>query len=477
MMRPAAVVLLVFGAGSCVGLQLAKQNEVAHNDIERARSAGAYACAPRELALAEAHADFADNELAQGDFLRAQEHLKLAVENANQALANSKGCTPRSAPAASDRDGDGILDAADKCPTEPEDIDLFQDEDGCPEPDNDGDQVLDGDDKCKNTPGPKENNGCPYGDGDGDGINDKNDACPQAPEDKDGDRDGDGRPDLDADGDGVEDCVAGCPVGPVSPGTDGPGIGAAILAVCDACTTGPLEQSKEDVDGFEDMDGCPEADNDKDGLLDGVDACPDLAGKPEMKGCPDTDGDRIHDGDDKCVNEPGVDQLANNPARHGCPLADQDGDGILDSDDKCPTEPGMLQPDNPERNGCPKKFKLIEIQADAIVIKQQVQFDTGKATIRPVSAKLLAEVGEAIRSSKLTRVTIEGHTDDVGDDGRNLTLSEARALSVKAWLITKERVDPFLLESVGFGETRPIASNKSANGRQQNRRVEFKVQR
>jgi OmpA-OmpF porin, OOP family len=462
---------------SCIGLQLSKQNEVAHNDIERARAAGAYACAPRELALAEAHSDFADNELAQGDFLRAEEHLKLAVENANKALANSKGCTPRAATAVADRDGDGIPDGTDKCPMEPEDLDLYQDDDGCPEPDNDGDKVLDSADKCRNTPGPEQNAGCPYGDRDGDAINDKNDACPDAVEDKDGDRDGDGRPDLDVDGDGVEDCVAGCPEGPTTPGTDGPSIGAAVMATCDACTTGSTEQSKEDTDGFEDFDGCPEADNDKDGLLDGADVCPNVAGTPEMKGCPDSDGDKFHDSIDKCINEPGVDQLANHPARHGCPLQDQDGDGILDTDDQCPTEPGMLQPDNPSRNGCPKKFKLIEIQADAIIIKQQVQFDTGKATIRAVSAKLLAEVGEAVRTSKLTRVTIEGHTDDVGEDGRNLTLSEARALSVKAWLITKERVDPFLLESVGFGETKPIASNKSANGRQQNRRVEFKVQR
>lgn len=106
-----------------------------------------------------------------------------------------------------------------------------------------------------------------------------------------------------------------------------------------------------------------------------------------------------------------------------------------------------------------------------------MQFDTGKATIRKESSKLLAEVGDAIRSSELSKVIIEGHTDDVGDDDYNMQLSQDRANSVRQWLIDKERVKPELLEAIGFGETKSIMSNRTKAGRQANRRVEFKVER
>ena len=141
-------------------------------------------------------------------------------------------------------------------------------------------------------------------------------------------------------------------------------------------------------------------------------------------------------------------------------------------------EAGIRHDDDPKQNGCPKKFTLIVIKKDKIEIKQQVQFDTGKASIKPVSAKLLSEVGEAVRSIEgLTKVTIEGHTDDVGDDDFNMKLSQERAESVRDWLVQKEQVDRAVLEASGFGETKSIASNRTKAGRQQNRRVEFKVQR
>jgi outer membrane protein OmpA-like peptidoglycan-associated protein len=361
--------------------------------------------------------------------LRAREHIDIAVAQAQLAYKNSQGCAV----------GDATVVITDK------------------DPDKDG--LIFPDDKCVTIAGPKENSGCPYGDTDGDGINDKNDACPASPEDKDGDRDADGRPDVDADSDGVEDCVGGCPA------PDGE-------LACDTCAN-----AAEDKDGFEDNDGCPESDNDKDTVPDLSDACPNIAGAVANKGCPDADGDGIIDPDDMCKDEKGIDQKATKPERHGCPADDTDKDGIMDSEDKCPTEPGILQPDNPEKNGCPKKYKLIEIRAEKIVIKQQVQFDTNKATIKPASAKLLAEVGEAIRSSKLTRVTIDGHTDDVGDGETNQTLSDERARSVLRWLVDKEGVNEKLLLAVGHGEEEPIASNRTKQGRQLNRRVEFNVTR
>ncbi len=425
----AAAVMSVAVVG-CVGPGLYTQADVVRSDIDKARKSGAYQCAPRELALAESNVDFAQNELAQGDFLRAQAHMDVAVQNAQLALQNSKECAPKRVliKQNTDRDGDGIFDDLDACPDQAEDKDLFEDEDGCPEADNDKDGVLDALDRCPNTAGPAENAGCPFDDRDADGVPDPKDACPDAAEDKDGDRDDDGRPDLDADNDGVQDCVAGCapPAG----------------TTCDSCTQGTPQTTLEDKDGFEDDDGCPDVDNDKDGLLDTLDACPNVPGPPETKGCPD-----------------------------------QDGDSIADIDDKCPTQPGVLQPDVPEKNGCPKEYKLIIIKNDRIEIKQQVQFDTGKATIKPISAKLLAEVGDALRNSNLEKVTVEGHTDDVGDDASNLRLSQDRATSVLAWLRDIEHVKPELMEAIGYGETKPFVSNRTKSGRQQNRRVEFKVQR
>jgi outer membrane protein OmpA-like peptidoglycan-associated protein len=477
--RGSLVILAVaaFGA-SCVGARIQAQTEVVRSDIARAKRAGAYGCAPRDLALAETHVDFAENELAQGDFIRAEQHIEIAVSSANAALANSKNCAPKRVviKTVSDRDNDGLRDEIDVCPDKPEDIDEFEDKDGCPDPDNDEDGVLDALDGCRNTPGPTENKGCPFGDRDGDGINDKADACPDAPEDRDGDRDADGRPDVDVDGDDVEDCVDGCPLPPLV-STSADGTRTEKPAACDQCTRGAPDLTQEDLDKFEDENGCPDVDNDKDGILDAVDACPVDAGPIETRGCPDRDGDKFPDVEDKCPDEQGIDQRATNAARHGCPRPDADGDGFFDDEDACPKEPGIRHDDDPRRNGCPKKFTLIVIKKDKIEIKQQVQFDTGRATILPISAKLLAEVGEAVRSSELTKVTVEGHTDDVGDDASNLNLSQARANSVRQWLIDKERVKPELLEAIGFGETRPIASNRTKAGRQQNRRVEFKVER
>jgi outer membrane protein OmpA-like peptidoglycan-associated protein/opacity protein-like surface antigen len=131
-----------------------------------------------------------------------------------------------------DRDGDGIPDSRDKCPDQPEDKDMFQDEDGCPDPDNDGDGIPDAIDKCPLDPedkdGFQDQDGCPDLDNDGDGIPDKFDKCPNEPEDKDGFQDFDGCPDPDNDNDGIPDTIDKCPNEP------------------------------ETINGFQDEDGCPD---------------------------------------------------------------------------------------------------------------------------------------------------------------------------------------------------------------------------
>jgi len=166
-----------------------------------------------------------------------------------------------------DTDGDGIPDRKDHCVTLAEDLDGFQDDDGCPEADNDGDGIpdfLDGDpDAPEDFDGYQDEDGIPDYDNDGDGISDLRDLCPDEPEDYDGHYDKDGCPDdfVDSDGDGVEDRNDACPDDP------------------------------EDLDGFEDADGCPDPDNDLDGIPDGDDACPDepetYNGVDDQDGCPD----------------------------------------------------------------------------------------------------------------------------------------------------------------------------------------------
>jgi outer membrane protein OmpA-like peptidoglycan-associated protein len=354
--RALAVALASLLQLSCVGPGIQKQADAVRVDIDKARKSGATKCAPRELALAETSVDFTETELAEGDFLRARQHVDVAVHNANAALALSKDCAPKRVMIkSSDSDNDTVVDRLDKCPL---------------------------------TPGPVENGGCPYGDKDGDGIVDNVDACVDVPEDK---------------------------------------------------------------DGFEDDDGCPDLDHDKDGLLESVDKCPADPGPPVTGGCPDGDGD-----------------------------------GFADRDDACPDVVGVSWEQNPEwkvknpkgGNGCPPFLDLVVIRKDSIDIKQQVQFDTAKATIRPVSTKLLAEVATVIRASPgIEKVIISGHTDDVGDNDYNMMLSQDRANSVRQWLIDIEGIDAGLLEAIGFGEDKPIQSNRTRRGRQANRRSEFKVER
>jgi OOP family OmpA-OmpF porin len=165
-----------------------------------------------------------------------------------------------------DRDGDGIDDSVDQCPTDKEDIDGFEDSDGCPDPDNDLDGIPDKEDKCPNQAedqdGFEDRDGCPDPDNDKDGIPDVSDQCPNQPETKNGYKDEDGCPDeADRDNDGVPDSRDQCPDQP------------------------------EDTDGFQDTDGCPDLDNDNDGIPDAQDECID---EPENynhfedeDGCPD----------------------------------------------------------------------------------------------------------------------------------------------------------------------------------------------
>jgi outer membrane protein OmpA-like peptidoglycan-associated protein len=205
----------------------------------------------------------------------------------------------------------------------------------------------------------------------------------------------------------------------------------------------------------------PITDRDGDGILDDVDKCPDVKGLARYQGCPipDTDGDGINDEEDKCPTVPGV-------ARYqGCPIPDTDGDGVNDEEDKCVTIPG------PKENfGCPIIPPEVKKRVD--MAAKNILFVTGSAKLQKTSFKGLNDVAKIMQDNPGMSLVIDGHTDNVGSDAMNQTLSDNRANSVKAYIVSKG-IDESRITATGHGETMPIADNKTAAGRQKNRRSEM----
>jgi outer membrane protein OmpA-like peptidoglycan-associated protein len=221
----------------------------------------------------------------------------------------------------------------------------------------------------------------------------------------------------------------------------------------------------------------PPPDRDKDGIYDKDDACPDEPGirspDPAKNGCPppppDRDGDGILDKDDACPDLAGV--KSDDPAQNGCP-PDTDGDGIRDDVDACPKEKGKPDPD-PQKNGCPTSVRVTD---EEIVILDQVQFKTGSAVILPASNDLLAQVAMVlVEHPEILKVEVQGHTDNRGGKKYNMKLSDKRAAAVVKWLVKKGNLDASRLTSHGYGMQEPIAENDTPDGRQKNRRVQFKI--
>jgi len=307
-------------------------------------------CAPKELARAYAHKEFAEIEFQQGDAHRAGDHLHTGLKNIESALKITDECRPK------DVDGDGIMDDVDRCPDKPELINDYKDEDGCPEIDTDGDGIYDDADKCISDP--------------------------------------------------------------------------------------------EDLDRFLDEDGCPEYDNDNDGIEDIADKCPEL---PE-------DYDAYQDED-------------------GCPedTADTDGNGIMDDVDRCLTE-AETKNQYLDEDGCPDRVPdKVRVTDTEIVIEDKILFQPGKAILKPVSYNILNSVAQVMRDYSTISVSIEGHTDSDGSRSMNSRLSKKRAEAVRRYLIKKAGIEASRLKTVGHGESKPIASNRTRSGKSKNRRVEFKI--
>jgi outer membrane protein OmpA-like peptidoglycan-associated protein len=256
-------------------------------------------------------------------------------------------------------------------------------------------------------------------DTDGDGIYDKDDACPEVV--------------------GLKQ-FKGCP------DTDGDG----IIDGSDSCP---------EVAGLAEFQGCP--DTDADGIADKDDACPEVAGPKALNGCPDADGDGVADKNDKCP------QVVGPSANGGCPWPDTDGDGVLDKDDKCIDVKGTVA-----NNGCPEITEEQVSQLNAYA--KTILFNSGKATFKQETFAVLQSITAILKQYPSSKFSIEGHTDSDGKDATNQKLSEDRAGAVKNYLV-ENGIDASRLSSAGFGESKPIDSNKTAKGKANNRRVEVKL--
>ena len=304
-------------------------------------------------------------------------------------------------------------------------------------------------------------------DADDDGVKDSNDRCPGTP--KGARVDETGCP-IDSDGDNVPDGIDQCPNTPS---------GATV-----------------------DARGCP-TDSDADGVPDGIDQCPNTPPNTQVdaRGCPaDADGDGVPDSQDQCANTPagaqvdergcprdsdndgvpdGIDQCPNTPAntqvdQRGC-AADSDNDGVTDDKDLCPNTQANVKVD---KDGCP--IELSEYETELLdkgrITTREIHFETAKWGILPESRPVLDDIGKILIQWPKLHIEVGGHADARGSVAYNKDLTQKRAQAVLDYLLANF---PQILRdqytAVGYGESKPIASNKTVEGMAKNRRVEFKV--
>ena len=371
-------------------------------------------------------------------------YAKLATEEANFSLPYktpgmniSFGIAIVAGTSRKDVDKDKVFDKHDLCPHTPRNVAV--DETGCPF-DTDGDGVFDYMDECPNTPaeayGLIDSVGCPI-DTDMDGVADYMDRCPNTPAEAFAYLDSLGCP-LDTDGDGVPDYLDQCP------------------------------QTPAEAVGMVDSIGCP-LDSDGDGVPDFVDMCPDTPkeayGMIDQFGCPiDNDTDGVYDYCDKCTDTP--EEAGNLVDKDGCPL-DTDGDGVYDYLDHCPTVPGIK-----ENLGCPEVKREVRNLLNKAMVG--IQFENGKATIKSSSYKILNDIAKIFIDNPTYFIEVQGHSDNVGNYNYNVDLSDRRAQAVRTYLIQKG-VPMERIAAHGYGPDKPIADNKTKEGRAKNRRVEFNI--
>lgn len=274
-------------------------------------------------------------------------------------------------------------------------------------------------------------------DADSDGVGDKKDQCPDTPH-------------------GALVDLRGCPID-----GDGDGVPDGI----DQCANTPAGATV-------DAKGCP-SDEDGDGVFNGVDQCAQTpaGARVDASGCPiDEDKDGVPDGIDECPNTP---VLASVDAK-GCPI-DSDNDGVYDGQDLCPSTPAGAKVD---KDGCPIEIseKEIELLDTGKITVRNINFETAKWEILPESRPVLDEIGRILIQWPQLRIEIGGHADARGSDKYNLDLSQKRAQAVLDYILANfQQIEGRQYTAVGYGESQPVATNKTVEGMAKNRRVEFKV--
>lgn len=260
----------------------------------------------------------------------------------------------------------------------------------------------------------------------------------------------------DKDKDGITDDKDACPLV----------AGAAITNGCPDKDGDGVADNKDkcpDVAGLVKYDGCPIPDSDKDGVNDEQDKCPMVPGLAKYNGCPvpDTDKDGINDEEDKC---PGV---AGSAKYNGCPVPDKDNDGINDDEDKCPDLAGTA-----DNHGCPVIKEEIKKQVNYAAAN--IFFATNSAELLAKSFQALDTVSAVLSNNPSLVLTVDGYTDNTGTEAANLAISAKRALAVKTYLVNKG-IDASRVNTNGYGQSNPVADNKTPAGRSKNRRVELKL--
>ncbi len=266
---------------------------------------------------------------------------------------------------------------------------------------------------------------------------------------------------ADGDKDGVIDSMDKCPTTPAGRKVDAQGCeidsdsdNDGVLDTQDKCPTTPAGRKVN-------ADGC-ELDGDQDGVIDALDQCPTTAAgrKVDHRGCDiDSDNDGVPNVLDNCPNTPAGLRVN----EKGCE-PDGDNDGVPDSLDQCPTTPAG---DKVDAKGC----TLMET-----ITLQGVVFNLNSDTLRPESFAILDNAAEVLKRHDYPMTEVAGHTDDIGNDGYNLKLSDRRAQAVMCYL-TDKGVPAANLSAKGYGETAPIAENTTEAGRLANRRVELRIVR
>jgi len=183
----------------------------------------------------------------------------------------------------------------------------------------------------------------------------------------------------------------------------------------------------------------------------------------------DTDRDGIPDALDRCPTEP--ETFNGFEDEDGCPDPDNDKDGIPDEKDKCPNE-AETKNGYQDEDGCPDEVPAPVKKFTGVV--KGINFRRNSADIKASSFPLLKEAVSVFKEYPTLRVEISGHTSDEGKRDFNMKLSRKRAEAVKAFLVSAG-IDESRIGTVGHGPDKPIADNETKEGKEKNRRIEFRL--